>query len=124
MNKDQKLESNEIRGQAMLQSEKIAFAAAAAMHAAANSAAVAAAAGGNLADYLWTPPAAVPGSGSIPHPLALQHIRPSHVAPPLSQFTSPNNSQLQPPHHLPFAANSFFWQKRLFDSPADSLMGK
>ena len=125
MSKDQKGESPELSGhQVMLQSEKIAFAAAAAMHAAANSAAVAAAAGGNLADYLWTPPPTIPGAGPIPHPLSLQHMRPPHNVPVISHFTTPNNSQLQQAHHLSFAANPFFWHKRPFDSPADSLIGK
>ena len=125
LTKDSKEESSEITGhQAMLQSEKIAFAAAAAMHAAANSAAVAAAAGGNLADYLWTPPPSVPGTGIIPHPLSLQHLRPSQATPVMSHFSAPNNGQLPPTPHLPFQTNPFFWHKRTFDSPTDSLLGK
>ena len=109
----------------MLQSEKIAFAAAAAMHAAANSAAVAAATGGNLADYLWTPPPAIPGPGILPHPLALQHLRPSHTNPVMSPFSAgASNAQLQPTSHLPFSANPFFWHKRTFDTSSDSLIGR
>ena len=111
----------------MLQSEKIAFAAAAAMHAAANSAAVAAATGGNIADYLWTPPhsAVVPGAGMLPHPLSLQHLRHSqHPTPVMPNFSSAsNNAQLPPSPHLPFSANPFFWQKRAFDTQTDSLIG-
>ena len=109
----------------MLQSEKIAFAAAAAMHAAANSAAVAAATGGNLADYLWTPPPAMPGPGILPHPLALQHLRPSHTNPVMSHFSAgATNAQLQPTSHLPFSANPFFWHKRTFDTSSDSFIGR
>lgn len=124
--KDTKDASSEINGhQAMLQSEKIAFAAAAAMHAAANSAAVAAATGGNLADYLWTPPPTMPGPGIIPHPLSLQHLRPPHTNPVMSPFsTGASNAQLQPATHLPFSTNPFFWHKRPFDAPTDTLIGK
>ena len=125
LTKDSKEESSEITGhQAMLQSEKIAFAAAAAMHAAANSAAVAAAAGGNLADYLWAPPPSVPGTGMIPHPLSLQHLRPTQATPVMSHFSANNNAQLPPSPHLPFPTNPFFWHKRTFDTPTDSLIGK
>ena len=124
--KDTKEVSSEISGhQAMLQSEKIAFAAAAAMHAAANSAAVAAATGGNLADYLWTPPPTIPGPGILPHPLSLQHLRPPHTNPVMSHFSpGTSNAQLQPSPHLPFSTNPFFWHKRPFDTTSDSLIGK
>ena len=122
--KDGKEESSEITGhQAMLQNEKIAFAAAAAMHAAANSAAVAAATGGNLADYLWAPPPSVSGTGMIPHPLSLQHLRPTQATPVMSHFSTTNNAQLPPSPHLPFPTNPFFWHKRTFDPPTDSLIG-
>ena len=96
------------------------------MHAAANSAAVAAASGGNLADYLWSPqPSSVSGGSMIPHPLSLQHLRPPTHAPSLmSHFASSNNAaQLQTSPHLPFPTNPFFWPKRAFETPADSLLG-
>ena len=123
--KEGKEVSTEISGHhAMLQSEKIAFAAAAAMHAAANSAAVAAATGGNLADYLWNPPPTMPGPGILPHPLSIQHLRPPHASPVMSHFSAgASNAQLQPTPHLPFSANPFFWHKRPFDTPTDSLIG-
>ena len=124
--KDTKEVSSEISGhQAMLQSEKIAFAAAAAFHGVVNSASVAAATGGNLADYLWTPPPTIPGPGILPHPLSLQHLRPPHTNPVMSHFSAgTSNAQLQPSPHLPFSTNPFFWHKRPFDTPSDSLIGK
>ena len=96
------------------------------MHAAANSAAVAAASGGNLADYLWSPqPSSVSGGSMIPHPLSLQHLRPpTHATSLMSHFASSNNAaQLQTSPHLPFPTNPFFWPKRAFETPADSLLG-
>ena len=96
------------------------------MHAAANSAAVAAASGGNLADYLWSPqPSSVSGGSMSPHPLSLQHLRPpTHATSLMSHFASSNNAaQLQPSPHLPFPTNPFFWPKRAFETPADSLLG-
>ena len=96
------------------------------MHAAANSAAVAAASGGNLADYLWSPqPSSVSGGSMIAHPLSLQHLRPPpHATSLMSHFASSNNAaQLQPSPHLPFPTNPFFWPKRAFETPADSLLG-
>ena len=125
--KDNKDISSDSNGhQAIFQNEKIAFAAAAAMHAAANSAAVAAASGGNLADYLWSPqPSSVSGGSMIPHPLSLQHLRPpTHATSLMSHFASSNNAaQLQTSPHLPFPTNPFFWPKRAFETPADSLLG-
>ena len=125
--KDNKDISSDTNGhQAIFQNEKIAFAAAAAMHAAANSAAVAAASGGNLADYLWSPqPSSVSGGSMIAHPLSLQHLRPPpHATSLMSHFASSNNAaQLQPSPHLPFPTNPFFWPKRAFETPADSLLG-